>query len=98
MMTLDQWRDLLVAEATNYDRKQTGKRGYNIWALNISIESIDEALKVPDFLADPRKALASEFIIRGETGGIYHRNIPRDLTVEKFVLPWINAALKKAKV
>ena len=93
--TLTAWKELLVSEATIWDNKQAFKKHWNMFALGMYIENINEALEDSKFLEDPKAALAKTFIIRGERGGIYHRNIPTDLTNERFVLPFLNSALKK---
>ena len=96
--TLTAWKELLKKEAILWDNKQSSKKGYNMFALGLYFENITEAIEDPKFLEDPKAALARRFIIRGERGGIYHRNLPKDLTNEKFTLPFINSALKKGLI
>lgn len=94
---LDRWREVLTEEAEKYDQKQSRTKSYNMWARDLYVEGINNALKDPAFLNNPRKALAKEFLIKGETGGIYHRNLPTDYSNVKFSLPFINAALRRMK-
>ena len=93
--TLENWKALLKAEALKWDNKQAIKPGHSMFALGLFFEGIDNAINDPKFLEDPKAALAKEFIIRGETGSIYRRNIPADLTESRFVLAFVNSALKK---
>ncbi len=94
--TLEWWKQMLKTLAIIHDGQQRdkaakSKRGYyNPYALFHIFEGINEALAEEDFLKDPKKALARHFIIRGETGGINHRNIPADLSTQKFTLPFLN--------
>ena len=89
--TLEQWKRLLNHLATEYDDKQVKKKSYNPHALGIYFKGIDDALADPKFLENPRKALAQEFLISGETGGIYHRNLPEDFSTVKFSLSFLNS-------
>ncbi len=94
---LETWKSVLITEADKYDKKQKAKRGYNPHTFFHCMKGINEALANPEFLDNPRKALAQAFTIKGETGGISHRNIPEDLSNVKFVLSFVNAAIRKMK-
>ena len=88
--TLEQWGILLRHLATAYDDAQGQKRGHSIFALGHYFTGISAALAEPDFLKNPKAALAEHFLIRQETGGIGYRNVPADLSEKKFVLSFLN--------
>lgn len=92
---LAQWYETLNSEATRYDDKESRKKGYNMFALGLYFEGIKKAVNNPDFLENPKKALAGEFLIKNETGGIYHRNLPTYFDGVKFSLPFLNTAIRK---
>jgi len=92
---VDKWYDVLTSEATAYDNKQSKKKGHNIFALGQYFDGIKNAISKPDFLENPKKALASEFLIKDETGGIYHRNLPPSFDDVKFSLSFLNIAIRK---
>lgn len=94
---LETWKSVLITEADKYDKKQKTKSGYNPFTFHHCMKGINAALANPEFLENPRKAFAQEFIIKGETGGISHRNIPEDLSNVKFVVSFVNTALRKMK-
>lgn len=92
---LAQWYETLNSEATRYDDKQSRKKGYNMFALGLYLEGIKKAVNNPKFLENPKKALAGEFLIEKETGGIYHRNLPSEFDNVKFSLSFLNIAIRK---
>jgi len=94
-ITIDVWRSILIAEATRYDLRQSKGTRYNPWAIGKYFEGIDNALKSPTFLDDPKKALAQEFSIENERGGIYHRSLPADFSGVRFELSFLNMAIRK---
>jgi hypothetical protein len=58
MMTL---RDKLLHELTEYDRKESTKRGYNRNALGIYMEALNSAMEHIDAGKDIRKVLVGHF-------------------------------------
>jgi hypothetical protein len=63
-MTPDQLRFKLVHAATEYDRKQEGKRGYNPYALLQYFVAIDQAIAHHESGKTIRQALVSNFCDR----------------------------------
>lgn len=92
---LAKWYDVLKSEATKYDDKQSKKKGYNMFALGLYLEGIKKAIQNPTFLENPKKALSAEFLIKNETGGIYHRNLPSSFDDVQFSLSFLNIAIRK---
>lgn len=91
------WENVLVTECFKYDIRQSRKKSYNPNAYSLYLEAIREALSNPEFLDNPRKVLAGSFIIKAETGGIYHRNLPSDFSNVKFALPFVNLAIEEMR-
>jgi histidinol-phosphate/aromatic aminotransferase/cobyric acid decarboxylase-like protein len=54
-------RQLLVHVATEYDRKQALKPGYNLYALPQYLEAIHSAMDYIDLGHDPRQVLVGHF-------------------------------------
>ena len=63
-MTPEQIKLKLVHAATEYDRKQEGKRGYNIYALSQYFDAIDRAIADHESGKTIRQALVNNFCDR----------------------------------
>lgn len=55
------YRDKLATAVTTYDRKQFGKRSYNVWALGQYLERVAGVAADIDRGADPRAAILAGF-------------------------------------
>jgi hypothetical protein len=56
-----QLRDKLLHQVTEYDRRQQGKRGYNMWALPQYLGALEQVQEDLDKGVTVRKALTSNF-------------------------------------
>ena len=63
-MNTEQIRARLVHGATEYDRKQSAKRGWNPYALGIYLQRIDDIMVDIERGADPRSAIVAGFTDR----------------------------------
>lgn len=54
-------RQTLISAATQYDAKQVGKRGHNIWALPQYFQAIDAVMEQIESGTDPRAAIVYHF-------------------------------------
>lgn len=61
MKTYSEVKSILIQTLTNYDRKQSTKRGYNHYALGIYFQRVDEVCVDIEKGASPRQALLSGF-------------------------------------
>lgn len=73
MITL---RQTLISAATQYDSKQVGKRGHNIWALPQYFQAIDAVMERIEAGSDPRAAIVHHFNGRLAAALLRAANLP----------------------
>lgn len=54
-------KDILISAVTQYDRKQSAKRGYNPYALGIYFARVDDIMRDIEAGADVRAAIVAGF-------------------------------------
>lgn len=79
-------REQLITAVTQYDFKQSKKRGYNVHALNIYFNRVDAIMKDIDAGADVRDAIVAGF------AGTLLTHVLRSLKLEKATKDEISGA------